>query len=83
MTVSLAIEGVIIRSRNLGTHRFQRAVSAGGAFENQWAASPRLHAGSDANLGRLPIYAQDSNSWLHSTFICTVFRYLSGSLALG
>jgi hypothetical protein len=42
---------------NLGTHRFQRAVSAGGAFENQWAASPRLHAGSDANPGRLPIYA--------------------------
>jgi len=36
---------------NLGTHRFQRAVSAGGAFENQWAASPRLHAGSDAYPG--------------------------------
>jgi hypothetical protein len=36
---------------NLGTHRFQRAVSAGGAFENQWAASQRLHAGSDAYPG--------------------------------
>src|SRR5262245_18785608 len=25
---------------------------------------------------RLPIYAQDSNSRLHSTFICTVFRLI-------
>jgi hypothetical protein len=36
---------------NLGTHRFQRAVSVRGAFESQWAASPRPRAGSDARPG--------------------------------
>jgi hypothetical protein len=42
---------ITLIGENLGTHRFQRAVLAGGAFEKQWAASPRLHAGSDAYPG--------------------------------